>query len=56
MIRVTPAGKKTVLASEGLLYPTGLAVDGGSIFISNNGLYPAAGAGPHGELVRLSTG
>jgi hypothetical protein len=56
LIRVSPTGKKTVLASEGLLYPTGLAVDGGSIYISNNGLYPATGAGPHGEVVRLSTG
>jgi hypothetical protein len=52
LIRVTPAGAKTVLASKGLLYPTGLAVDGGSIYISNYGLYPATGAGPHGEVVR----
>jgi hypothetical protein len=54
LIRVTPARVKSVLASRGLLYPTGLAVDGGSIYISNHGLYPAAGAGPHGEVVRLS--
>jgi hypothetical protein len=56
LIRVTPAGKKTVLVRAGLLYPTGLAVDGNSIYISNNGLYPATGAGPRGELVRLPTG
>jgi hypothetical protein len=56
LIRVTPARKKTILASAGLLYPTGVAVDGGSIYISNNGLYPAAGAGPHGEVVRLARG
>jgi hypothetical protein len=54
LIRVTPARVKTVLASSGLLYPTGLAVDGGSIYVSNYGLYPATGAGPHGEVVRLS--
>jgi hypothetical protein len=56
LLRVTPARKKTILASAGLLYPTGVAVDGGSIYISNNGLYPAAGAGPHGEVVRLARG
>ena len=56
LIRVTSAGGQKLLASEGLLYPTGLAVDRGSIYISNDGLYPATGAGPHGEVVRLSTG
>jgi len=53
LTRVTPAHAKVVLASEGLLYPTGLAVDGESIYVSNNGLYPASGAGPHGDVVRL---
>jgi sugar lactone lactonase YvrE len=56
LIRVTPRRAKTVVAQKGLLYPTGVAVDGDSIYISNNGLYPASGAGPHGEVVRLSTG
>jgi hypothetical protein len=51
--RVTPAHAKTVLAREGLLYPTGIAVDDGAIYVSNNGLYPATGAGPHGEVMRL---
>ncbi len=56
LIRVTSAGGKKLLASEGLLYPAGLAVAGDSIYISNYGLYPATGAGPHGEVVRLSRG
>jgi hypothetical protein len=56
LIRVTPARAKSVLASRGLLYPTGVAVDGGSIYISNNGLYPATGGGPQGAVVRLSRG
>jgi hypothetical protein len=54
LIRVSPARVKTVLAATGLVYPTGLAVDGRSIYISNYGLYPATGAGPHGEVVRLA--
>jgi hypothetical protein len=53
LIRVAPRHAKTVVASAGLVYPTGLAVDGDSIYVSNNGLYPATGAGPHGEVVRL---
>jgi hypothetical protein len=56
LIRVTPAHRKSVVASRGLVYPAGLAVDAGSIYVSNNGLYPATGAGPHGELVRVATG
>lgn len=53
LIRVAPNGARKVIASEGLAYPTGLAVGNGSIYISNNGLFPASGAGPHGELLRL---
>ena len=53
LIRVAPNGARKVIASDGLAYPTGLAVGNGSIYISNNGLFPASGAGPHGELVRL---
>jgi hypothetical protein len=52
LIRVAN-GKRTVLASKGLLYPTGLAVGNGSIYISNDGLYPGKGTGPQGELVSL---
>jgi len=54
LIRVSPRRVKTVVAATGLVYPTGLAVDGRSIYISNYGLYPATGAGPHGEVVRLA--
>ena len=50
---LAPSGRRTVLASAGLVYPTGLAIGNGSIYISNHGLYPGSGAGPHGELVRL---
>jgi hypothetical protein len=54
LIRVSPKRVKTLVASTGLVYPTGLAVDGDSIYVSNNGLYPATGAGAHGEVVRLA--
>lgn len=53
LIRLAPGGKRTVLASSGLVMPTGLAVGGGWIYISNYGTYPAAGPPPHGELVRI---
>jgi hypothetical protein len=53
LIRLGANGTRTVLASTGLVQPTGLAVGGGWIYISNYGTYPAAGAGPHGELVRV---
>jgi hypothetical protein len=54
LIRVSPKHVKTVVATAGLVYPTGLAVDRDSIYVSNNGLYPATGAGPHGEVVRIA--
>jgi hypothetical protein len=53
LVRVAANGKRTVLASTGLVMPTGLAVGGGWIYISNYGTYPAAGPPPHGELVRI---
>jgi hypothetical protein len=53
LIRLAPNGARTVIASAGLVDPTGLAVSPGSIYISNNGLFPATGAGPHGEVVSL---
>lgn len=53
LIRLAPNGTRTVLASTGLVDPTGLAVGSGSIYISNYGLFPGTGAGPHGEVVRL---
>jgi hypothetical protein len=56
LIRVTPGGGRTVVASRGLAYPTGLAVGNGSIYVANNGLSPGSGRLPHGELVRISGG
>jgi hypothetical protein len=54
LVRLRPDGKRRVLASKGLLYPTGIAVRNGTIYISNNGLFPATGAGPQGEIVSLT--
>jgi hypothetical protein len=42
-----------VIASAGLVDPSGLAVGNGLIYISNYGLAPAAGSGPHGAVVSL---
>jgi glucose/arabinose dehydrogenase len=53
LIRLAPNGKRTVIASAGLVDPSGLAVGSGSIYISNYGLFPGTGAGPHGEVVSL---
>ena len=53
LIKLAPGGMRTLLAGEGLVDPTGLAVGNGSIYISNYGLYPGSGPGPHGELVSL---
>ena len=53
LIRLTPDGKRTVLASAGLDHPTGLAVGNGSIYIANNGVFPGDGPGKHGDLVSL---
>lgn len=54
LIRLAPGGGRTELASVGLVDPTGLAVVGRSIYISNDGTSPGSGPGPHGELVRLA--
>ncbi len=53
LIRVSPNGARAVIASAGLISPTGLAVGAKSIFISNDGASPSTGPGPHGELVSL---
>lgn len=53
LLLLKPNGKRTVLASAGLVAPTGLAVGNGSIYISNDGSYPGSGPAPHGELVSL---
>ena len=55
LIRVA-GGRRTVLASAGLSWPTGVAVAAdGSIFVANNGISPASGQGSHGEIVRVLT-
>jgi hypothetical protein len=53
LIRVAPDGKRTVLASAGLVNPTGLAVGQGSIYVSNYGVFPGVGPGRHGEVVSM---
>jgi hypothetical protein len=54
LLRVAPGGRKTVIASSGLVAPSGLAAGGGYVYISNYGTSPAAGVGPHGQLVRFA--
>ncbi len=54
LIRVGPGGQKSVIASKGLVAPSGLALGGGYVYISNYGTSPAAGVGPHGQLVRFA--
>jgi len=50
LIRLDGPKRRTVLASSGLVYPTGVAVaPDGDIYISNNGT-----SATHGEIVRLS--
>jgi hypothetical protein len=56
LVRIDPGGGRAVLASRGLVDPTGLAVGNGAIYIANHGTSPGAGPGPHGQVVRLSTG
>ena len=55
LIRVT-GGRRSVLASAGLSWPTGVAVAAdGSILVANDGISPASGHGSHGEIVRVLT-
>ena len=53
LIRLQSNGRRTVLASAGLVAPTGLAVAVGTIYGSNYGTSPGNGAGPHGEIVTI---
>lgn len=55
LIRVAPGGTRTVLASRGLAYPTGLAIGKNGIYVANNGLSPGSGLRPRGELLRVTT-
>ena len=53
LIRVAPHGARTVVARNGLVAPTGLAVDHGTIYVSNHGFSPGTGPGAHGEVIRI---
>ena len=53
LIRHAPDGERTVLARAGLVRPAGLAVGNGLIYISNYGVFPGTGTGPHGQVVSL---
>ncbi len=54
LIRIAPNRHRTILAGNGLVAPTGLAIGRHFIYISNYGLFPGSGHGPHGEIVRVS--
>jgi glucose/arabinose dehydrogenase len=55
LTRIAADGTRTILASDGLAYPTGLAVGrDGSLYIANHGDRPSTGPGPHGEILRLA--
>jgi hypothetical protein len=56
LIRIENGGSKTTLASQGLLQPTGLAVAGNTIYISNLGVLPAQGdpSGLSGQVVKVT--
>jgi sugar lactone lactonase YvrE len=57
LIRLDADRRETVLVSQGLTSPTGVAVAAdGSIYISNYGSSPSTGAGPHGEILRFTPG
>jgi hypothetical protein len=53
LVEIVPNGRRRVIASKGLVDPTGLAVSGDSVYISNYGLSPGRGPGVHGQLVSL---
>jgi hypothetical protein len=53
LVRVTPGGRRSIVVGEGLTAPTGIAVAGGRIYISDCGVCPAQGPGPHGRLVSI---
>jgi len=53
LIRLTPGKQRRVLLTSGLVAPTGLAIGHGLIYISNYGIFPGTGKGPHGELDTL---
>jgi sugar lactone lactonase YvrE len=54
LVRVTPDGRRRVIA-DGLVAPTGVAVGHGRIYISDCGVCPSHGPGPHGRLVSIQS-
>ena len=54
LIRLAPEGKRTIVLTHGLLFPTGLAVGHGSIYISNDGVSPGSGTGAQGEIISIA--
>jgi len=54
LIRLLPSGRRVVVVDRGLVAPTGLAVARGRIYISDCGVCPAQGPGPHGRVVSLA--
>jgi hypothetical protein len=56
LIRIESGGSKTALASQGLIQPTGLAVAGNTIYISNLGVLPAQGdpSGASGQILKVT--
>ena len=49
LLRVAPDGERTIVADEGLLFPSSVAVaDDGRIYVSNRGILPGGG-----EVVRI---
>ena len=53
LLRLSPQGRRSVVVGGGLTAPTGLAVSRDRIYISDCGVCPAQGAGPHGRLVAI---
>jgi hypothetical protein len=53
LIRVKRNGGRSIVVGSGLTAPTGLAVSGDRIYISDCGVCPSRGAGPHGRLVAI---
>jgi hypothetical protein len=47
------AGRQT-LGTGDLHFPTGVAVLDGEVYVSNWGIQPGSGPGPHGQLVKLN--
>jgi hypothetical protein len=54
LLRVSPDGRQSVVVGNGLTAPTGLAVSAGRIYVSDCGVCPSRGPGPHGRLVTVS--